>query len=150
VRTEPLLERKTVVKRANYLLALALLVGMVAFTGNGKVPAREEEKDSVGTLMKRKLAHSQKILEGLALNDFKAIAENAEGLIAVSKAAEWKVLKTPNYEIHSNDFRRNADDLIKAAKEKNIDRAALTYVELTLTCVKCHKHVREARWTSAD
>ena len=43
------------------------------------------------------------------------------------------------------DARRIADDLVKKATEKNLDGAALAYVEMTLTCVKCHKHVREAR-----
>jgi hypothetical protein len=47
-------------------------------------------------------------------------------------------------------FRRTADTLSKYAKDKNIDGAALTYVELTLSCVKCHKHVRETRWTKLD
>jgi hypothetical protein len=78
------------------------------------------------------------------------ISSHAEELIAISKEAEWKVVKTPRYETYSNDFRREAEDLIKAAKAKNVDAAALAYVDLTLTCVKCHKHVREERQTSFE
>lgn len=81
----------------------------------------------------------------LALADFKKIAANAEDLIDISKAAEWKAVKSPTYEVYSNEFRRVADRLITKAKEKNIDGAASAYVELTLTCVRCHKHVREVR-----
>ena len=78
------------------------------------------------------------------------IAKHGDELIDLSKQVEWKVLKTPQYEIHSNQFRRSAETLIKDAKDKNLDAAALTYVELTLTCVRCHKYVREERMTRLD
>jgi hypothetical protein len=100
--------------------------------------------------MRRKLASSQKVLEGVALNDFDKIARHAEELIAISKAAEWRVLKTRQYELYSNDFRANADNLVRAARKKNVDAAALAYVDLTLTCVKCHKYVREVRMVRRD
>ena len=70
--------------------------------------------------------------------------------MVISKSLEWKVLKTPRYELHSNQFRRTLEELTDKAKEKNLDGAALSYVELTLTCVKCHKHVREKRFTLRD
>jgi hypothetical protein len=101
-----------------------------------------DKKDS---LMRKKLQHSQKVLEGVALGDFKMISTNAEELIDISKAAEWKAIRSPRYEVYSNEFRRIADALAKKAREKNLDGAALSYVELTLTCVRCHKHVREFR-----
>ena len=85
------------------------------------------------------------MLEGVAVGDFDEIAANAEELIAISKQAEWRVFKTPQYELRSNEFRRTADELIKHAEAKNLDAAALSYVELTMTCVKCHKYVRETR-----
>jgi hypothetical protein len=100
--------------------------------------------------MQRKLEHAQKVVEGLATNDFRALAQHAEELIAISKEAEWKVLKTARYQLYSSDFRQQAQDLVDHAKEKNIDGAALAYVEMTLTCVKCHKHVREVRMTRLD
>jgi hypothetical protein len=49
--------------------------------------------------------------------------------------------------VHSNDFRRSADSIVQAAKAKNLDGAALAYVDMTLTCVRCHKHVRKVRET---
>ena len=101
-------------------------------------------------LMKRKLEHSQKVLEGIALNNFDKIAEHADELIFVSKQAAWKVIKTPEYELYSNDFRRTGEELIQRAKDKNLDGAALAYVDLTLTCVKCHKYVRDTRRAGLD
>jgi hypothetical protein len=101
-------------------------------------------------LMQRKLKCSQKVLEGVAVKDFNMIVTQAEELVQVSKAAKWRVFKTPQYERFSNDFRRNAEVLIQQAKERNLDGAALAYVDLTLNCVKCHKHVREVRMGRLD
>jgi hypothetical protein len=120
------------------LVAAAVVLVFPFLSGHG-------DDTKLSDLMHKKLEHSQKVLEGLALNDFKMIAQHADELIEISKEAEWKVVKTPQYEIHSSDFRRTAESLIKNAKEKNLDAAALNYVELTLTCVKCHKYVREVR-----
>jgi hypothetical protein len=105
--------------------------------------AADVKKDTAKALMKKKLLHSQKVLEGIALHDFDKIAEHGEELLSISKRVEWKVLKTPRYETYSNQFRSNVEDLIKGARKNNVDSAALAYVDLTLTCVKCHKHVRE-------
>lgn len=108
------------------------------------------EPKGVAELMRRKLTNAQKVLEGLALNDFKMMARHAEELIQVSKETEWKVIKTPQYELFSNDFRRSAEAIVKKADEKNLDGAALAYVEVTLNCVKCHKYVREVRMARLD
>ncbi len=129
------------------LVILALLLGIPTLSGHGGEPKKEGK---LGDLMHKKLVASQGVLEGIAVNDFKKIAAEADELIEVSKQAEWRILKTPKYELYSNDFRRTAENLGQSAKDKNIDAAALNYVELTLTCVKCHKYVRETRNTSTD
>jgi hypothetical protein len=131
-------------RRLYALAVLAALAGMPAVSGPGAAPRKVDE------LMKRKLVASQKVLEGLALADFDKIASNAEALSILSAQAEWKVLETPLYQIYSNEFQHAAEDLVKHAKKKNIDAASLSYVELTLTCVKCHKHVREKRVARRD
>jgi len=133
-------------------LVLLLTIGFPSLSGYGDEPdkRKDEPPKKVRDLMRKKLEHSQKVLEGLAINDFKLISKHADELIDLSKQVEWKVLKTPQYEIHSNQFRRSAETLIKDAKEKNMDAAALTYVEMTLTCIRCHKYVREERMTRLE
>jgi len=132
-------------KNLNYLLATLMLAATLPM-----LAGHADEPKKVDQLMRKKLQHSQKALEGIAMNDFDLIAKNAEELIQVSKAAEWRVLKTPQYEVYSNDFKRNAEAMVVAAKAKNIDGATLAYVDLTLNCVKCHKHVREVRMGRLD
>jgi hypothetical protein len=133
-------------RRYSGLYAVVLGLSAALLTSPGQGPEKGKESD----LMRRKLACSQKVLEGIAVADHKLIAKNAEELLAISKEAGFRVLKTPTYELHSNQFRRSAETLIENASAKNIDAAALTYVDMTLTCVKCHKHVRDVRMTRAD
>jgi len=138
-------------KLAYTAVVLLLTVGFPALSGYGdEKKSGDEPPKKVRDLMRKKLENSQKVLEGIAVNDFKLIAKHADELIDLSKQVEWRVLKTPQYEIHSNQFRRSAETLIKDAKDKNLDAAALTYMEMTLTCVRCHKYVREERMTRLD
>lgn len=126
-------------KCACYALTLLFLFATLPLmSGHGAEPKKP-------SIMQRKLQHAQKVLEGLALKDFKTIRKSADELLFLSKEEEWKVLGTPEYDRYSNEFRRNTQSLIKSAKEENIDACALSYVQLTLTCVNCHKHVREVR-----
>lgn len=101
------------------------------------------------TVMQRKLVFAQKILEGLAKEDYEKIGTNADGLIECVKEVTWKLNDTEKYVLYSNDFLRRVENLKKAAKTKNIDGAALAYVDMTLTCVKCHQYLRDEGIASA-
>jgi hypothetical protein len=57
--------------------------------------------------------------------NFAKITRSAEELIQLSKTAEWYVLQTPRYELHSDEFRRAAENIIRKAREKNLDGAGL-------------------------
>jgi hypothetical protein len=130
------------------LVGLLLLAGACVPAGRGGDDVDKPSKTA--ELMRKKLKCSQGVLEGVALNQFDKIADNADELITISQKAEWVVVKTPQYELFSNQFRRSAESLVKNAKAKNLDGAALDYVDLTMTCVKCHKYVRETRGTRRD
>jgi hypothetical protein len=126
-------------------LVLSFFCCLLAVSGHGQETKKDKDREKVSDLMQKKLKQSQKILEGVAIGDFKKIADGADELVLISRDAEWKVKKTPRYELLSNQFRDNAEDLIKKAKDKNLDGAALAYVDLTLTCVRCHKYVRDEK-----
>ena len=81
---------------------IALCGGMMITPGRAEDPKKPPEK-----LMRRKLGHAQRILEGIAVKDFDAIEKNADELILVSKKAEFLALKTPDYERQTNDFRNS-------------------------------------------
>lgn len=127
-------------RRSVLLLAIVAAVGTWVAIGQSQEPKKDRDP-----IMRKKLEHAQKVLEGIAVKDFDLIEKHADNLMILSKKAEWKVLPTPQYTLRSDEFRRNAEDLVKAAKDKNIDGAALAYVQMTMSCVNCHKHVREVR-----
>jgi hypothetical protein len=128
------------------LLCTALATG-VALVGRGEDPKKTDEQKpdpkKVKELMHRKLEYSQKLLEALALNDLDNAAKSAEDLIRVRKEVSWMVIKTPEYEIWSDEFERSAKSVIKAAKVKNLEEAKLNYLGLTLACFHCHTYTRD-------
>ncbi len=99
--------------------------------------------DNVAPLMRRKLDRAKDILEGLTLEQFDKIASNARSLRLLSMEAGWNVVQTEEYRKQSDDFRRACTAIEKAADAKDVHRAALAYVSLTVRCVDCHSYMRE-------
>jgi len=123
-------------------VALLLLTGVVAaWSGSGDA----QVKDEIRAFMRKKLEHSQKLLEAVAIEDFDVMSRESQKLSLLSQEASWKVLQTEDYVQHSKEFRRTADAVTEAARKKNLDGAALAYVDLTMKCVNCHKYVRGVR-----
>ena len=105
--------------------------------------ARTAPPRDVSKFMKAKTIHAQEVLKGLVTEDFPAVAKNAEQLRLLSLDANWQVLQTEEYGRLSSEFRRAASELIEAADAKNVDAATLAYLQLTISCVHCHKHLRK-------
>lgn len=139
------------------LVALGAILGLALSFQNGPTVAQDKNKSdekaaekekpapkkiAMQAFMRKKLEASQSVLEGLALEDFELIAKGAKQLKTTSAAAEFLVIHDPLYTEHANDFRRIIDKLERAAKEKRIDGATLAYVDMTMSCVECHKYVR--------
>jgi hypothetical protein len=57
----------------------------------------------------------------------------------------WNVIQTEEYATQSRDFRRTCNLIAEAAGEKDISRAALGYVAMTVRCVECHAYMRKHR-----
>jgi len=130
------------------LIALTICLLAVALCwpfATAKAHEEEQGKDKVSKIMQEKLKNSQKVLEGIALGDYDKITRSAEELIQLTKLEEWHVIKTPRYEMHSNEFCRAAELVIQKAKAKNLDGVTLAYFELTMSCVRCHQYVREVK-----
>ena len=130
---------------AKWLLPVALIaIAGVVFQS---VRAEEEAtakapKQELSDFMHLKLVASNKILEGLVTEDTDLVREGAEVLTQMSTAEKWQVSKNVMYLQFSNEFQRNAEKLADAAKEKNLDRAALRWMDTTMSCIECHRFVR--------
>jgi hypothetical protein len=131
--------------RRSLCLFVAGLAGL-ALAFHAARASQPDKKRSRAEFMRQKLDFSKEVLEGLALEQFPTIERAGKALKKLSEAAEWEVATIPNatdYVMLTTDFQRHADELVKQAKAKNIDAATLAYVKLTMSCVQCHKFIRD-------
>lgn len=98
---------------------------------------------AVTPLMQMKLERAKNILEALTIEDLDKLARNARSLKLLSLESGWNVIQSEEYMMHSRDFQRAADMITEAAEEKDVHRAALGYVSLTVRCVECHSYMRK-------
>ncbi len=117
----------------------------LAFVGTWFSQAQTSTKPTTKEIMKEKLDYAHFLLNGIATENFDLIANNAEKLNQLSLSTVWREGRTPEYEALSADFRRHAVALTKAAKDRNLDAASLAYVQMTLSCVNCHKYMRNSK-----
>ena len=127
---------------SRFLLA-PLLVALL-FADTKSTYAQAEKESGVKEAMRRKLAYSQQVLVGITLADYGLITSNAEKLVELSSKTNWYSRQVPEYELFLNEFRRNAQDLMKAGQQKNLDAASHAYVQMTSSCVSCHKFIRQS------
>ncbi len=95
------------------------------------------------------MAYSQQVLVGITLEDYGLIANNAQKLVELSNKTNWYSRQVPEYELFLNEFRRNAQELMKAGQQKNLNAASLAYVQMTLSCVSCHRFIRQSSGTGS-
>jgi cytochrome c556 len=140
-------EHSFLMKGRNMKRLVVILTFLVLATWSGLAITAPPVND-VRQFMRKKLVHSQKILEGITTDDLETVAKHSQDLSLLSLEASWQVLQTPDYLQHSIEFRRAADALTEAAKKRNSDGAALAYLDVTMKCVTCHKYVRGVRMAS--
>lgn len=125
----------------------AVAFGAVVWLAAAALAPRQER--DIDFIMQRKLDNAHAILEALITEDFETLEDSAGALLALSDEAAWFVLQTPEYNERSAAFRASAAAIEKAAKERNLDGAALGYVDMTLKCVQCHQFLRGTRRAEA-
>lgn len=129
--------------------SLALVCGIALVAGgafylnaaDAKPGDKKIDKD-LSEFMREKLAASNKILEGLATEDFKLIQDGAAKLQELGQAEKWRISNDVMYKQHSSEFNRVAAQLQKQAKEGNLEASALSWLQATMSCIECHKFVR--------
>lgn len=101
--------------------------------------------------MHQKLDASSQILEGLLTEDFEMIEKGGKKLRELSSAEKWRVSTDMMYRHHSRDFQGDVDKLIRsAAKAESLDRVALAWFDTTLSCIECHRWVRNVLIADSD
>ena len=106
-------------------------------------PEKPEKPDAGARLMRAKLASATLILEGMTVEDFDAIEKGALRLQAISALDQWRVSDDEEYVQHSKEFRRIVGTIKTQAQKRNLNGVSLGYVEMTMSCVRCHAFLRE-------
>ena len=132
-------------------IVLSLLIAVMAQAQGTGDPVEDSPKEdkTVGAFMRRKLELSRQALQGIVTEDYPLIKKSADGLEKMSRQAEWEVFHLDEYNHFSAEFRRIAKSMGKQAEKKNIDGSAMAYVQLTMSCVECHKFTRGVRMADA-
>jgi cytochrome c556 len=141
------------------IMAVAIVAGVFAVgamaqepkaASKGEAAKAEALKGEESSFwMKKKLQYSEQILAGLAKEDYEAIAKNARSMNMLSHMERWVRSSLPEYRAQLRIFENANQQLIRAADAEQLDGAALAYVQLTLSCVNCHKVVRDSASESA-
>ena len=128
-----------------FLLAPLILASLFASTKSTYTQA--EKESGVKETMRQKVAYSQQVLVGITLEDYGLVADNAKKLVELSNKTNWYSRQVPEYELFLNEFRRNAQELMKAGQQKNLDAASVAYGQMTSSCISCHKFIRKGSGT---
>ncbi len=137
--------------RRNLVGALLLAAGLgTAVLWAATMSARAQaltaaQVTALDRLMRQKLDHSQGILAAVVTSNWSELEQHSQALAQIPNDMAWTVLRTPEYVRYSEAFVRASQDLVDAAKRKDLDEAPLAYVSLTLSCVQCHRYVARAR-----
>ena len=105
----------------------------------GKKPTQKEASG----WMQMKLGLTQGIVKGLTEADFDKIAGNAAAMNVLDYFEAWSRSDIPEYKRQLSYFDFANKELARQAAAKNIDGATLAYNQLTISCVSCHKIVRD-------
>ena len=126
-----------------------LLVGCICLLGIAATRAEDKSKtdepkktDEPSVWMKQKLAYSQRILNGLATENYEMISENATAMKGLSRIEGFVRGKTEGYRTHLKTFEFSTSELIRNSAHKNLDGATLAFTQMTISCVNCHKELR--------
>ena len=120
-------------------VSLLFLLGQVA----GQDVRPDPTEDRFGFWMNVKLVESQKLFAALARADYAAIQASGERLRTVSSLEGFVRRRSPEYTTQLKSFEFAVDEVVSQAKRESIEGATLGFQQLTLSCVNCHRQLRE-------
>lgn len=107
-------------------------------------PADAKNPRQVSVWMRKKLDYSQNILAGITAGDFELVGQNANAMKGLNRIESFVRGRTPGYKAQLQIFQEANDEILRQAQRENADGAALAFTQLTISCINCHKHIREA------
>lgn len=106
-------------------------------------PATNKPERKPDVWMQKKLKYSQQVLEGIAAGDFDLIAKSGDTLKGMDKIESFIRARTPRYRVQLQLFQDANEEIIRQAEAENLEGVTLAFNQLTISCVNCHKQLRE-------
>jgi hypothetical protein len=130
-------------KPSTMIVAICMAAGLSAARSQEQKTEPAKEPTTNQLLMRDKLTQMNRILEGITLGKYDQVEKGANTLGMISKATSWHIAQqTPRYQRLSKNFREQAADLERHAREKDEEAATLDLVRMNITCAACHEHMR--------
>ena len=126
----------------NPAIKVGLAILLVVIAGGSSSSAQTPRLNKV---MRAKLDHTQSILEAVVTSNWQQLDRETRELARATRDPAWTVLNLPEYVRHSEAFLRATDDLIEAAKLRDLEAASLGFISLSTSCVSCHRYIARAR-----
>jgi hypothetical protein len=123
-------------------VVILLLVVARGSSSSGQTPG-------LNKVMRAKLNHAQGVLEAVVTSNWQQLDRESRELARATQDPAWTVLKMPEYVRQSGAFLRATDDLIEAAKLRDLEAASLGFISLSTSCVSCHRYISRARIATA-
>ena len=118
-------------------------IALVIFVAMAPMPSAQTARTK--QIMRAKLDHSQRILEAVVTSNWQLLDRESREMALVVRDPAWSSLVMPEYVRHSEAFLRATDDLVEAAKSRDLEAASLGLVSLTTSCVSCHRYLARSR-----
>jgi len=109
------------------------------------VPTMADQTVPLHSVMRQKLAHSQVILGAVVTSDWATLDRESRALFKATQDPAWVMLTAPEYLRYSDAFMNALHRLILASSKKDLDNAAEAQIELTRSCVQCHRYLTRNR-----
>ncbi|MEZ6057603.1 MAG: hypothetical protein R3C01_12960 [Planctomycetaceae bacterium] len=106
-----------------------------------------EGEQGVDHWMKVKQRSAEEIFASLTNGDFKQLETSARRMQLLNVLEQWRrdhdLKNDSHYQAQLNAFEFATKELIRTAKDKDIDGALNSYVDMTRSCVRCHQAIRD-------
>ncbi len=103
-----------------------------------------QPEDGPSVWMRLKLEGSQDLLAALVAADFDKMSRTATRMNSFGSIERFVRGRNEEYETQLRFFRNANQQIIRYADRKNVEGAALGFMQLTASCINCHKVIRDS------
>jgi hypothetical protein len=131
--------------RVRQMMGLMVILGCTSVSAaepQKPKPAADPASKPVSFWMEKKLQYTQDILRGLVIGDLDDVADKAEQMRRLSKVEGWIRSGKSGYKAQLQAFELANSEILRNARADRLDGATLAFQQLTVSCVSCHKILR--------